>query len=129
MSGQWWIEDRSDLPDGNYELPERTVAGTLNDSGDDKWSLDTIGSVSGQPLHDPWPQTPRPALLPDWRRTANCPVAPYSASSAILKWTSMDMGFILRLNASIVSEEPPSILRNSNRLNSGTSSGEILGKA
>ena len=54
MSGQWWIEDRTELPEGNYELPEHTVAGTLNDADTDKWSLDTIGSVSGQSLYDRW---------------------------------------------------------------------------
>ena len=54
---------------------------------------------------------------------------PYSASSTTVKWISIDMGFILRLNTSIFSEEPPSILCNSNRLNSRTSPGEILGNA
>lgn len=52
MNGEWWIEDREDLPEGDYEPPEHTVAGTLNDSGTDKWTLDTIGGVRDQPLHD-----------------------------------------------------------------------------
>ena len=54
MNGEWWIENRENLPEGKYKPPEHTVAGTLNDSGTDKWSLDTIGNVSGQSLYERW---------------------------------------------------------------------------
>ena len=52
MNGEWWIGDRADMPSVGYKPPEHTVSGTLNDSGADKWSLDTIGNVSGQSLLD-----------------------------------------------------------------------------
>ncbi|WP_419927225.1 hypothetical protein [Candidatus Poriferisocius sp.] len=54
MNGEWWIDDREDLPEGNYAPPEHTVAGTLDDSGADRWSLETIGGISDQPLHYRW---------------------------------------------------------------------------
>ena len=52
MNGEWWIEDRTDIPLVDYKPPEHTVAGTLNDSGTENWSLDTIGNVGGQSLFD-----------------------------------------------------------------------------
>lgn len=52
VNGEWWIEDRTDLPKGAYEPPENTVAGTLDDSGTDGWSLETIGGISGHLLYD-----------------------------------------------------------------------------
>ena len=54
MNGQWWIKDREDLPDGNFEPPEHRVTGTLNDDGAGNWSLDTIGGITGQSLHGRW---------------------------------------------------------------------------
>ncbi len=52
MNGEWWIEDREDLPEGDYEPPEHTVAGTLTGSGIGNWLLETIGGVGGDSLHE-----------------------------------------------------------------------------
>lgn len=51
MFGEWWIEDRDDLEDGSYELPERRVAGNLDADGSDGWTFETIGSVGSESLH------------------------------------------------------------------------------
>ena len=50
VNGEWWIENRADPPEGYREPPDHTVAGTLEDSGNDQWTLETIGGVGGQSL-------------------------------------------------------------------------------
>lgn len=52
MNGEWWVENRTSPPMGDYTPPEHTVAGTLSDSDTDKWSLDTIGNINTQSLSD-----------------------------------------------------------------------------
>ena len=49
MYGEWWIEARKHPPK-NYKPPKHTVAGELSADGMSGWTLETIGSLTAQPL-------------------------------------------------------------------------------
>ena len=47
--GEWWIETRKHPP-RNYEPPKHTVAGELSAEGMSGWTLETIGSLTAEPV-------------------------------------------------------------------------------
>lgn len=51
MYGEWWIEDWADLDGESYEPPAHRVAGNMEATGPDNWTLEAIGSVEGRSLH------------------------------------------------------------------------------
>ena len=61
MYGEWWVEDREDLDGDSYEPPEHRVAGYLEATGPDNWTLETIGSVEGRSLHSQLSTDGRPS--------------------------------------------------------------------
>ena len=49
MYGEWWIETRK-RPPKNYKPPKHTVAGDLLADGMSDWTLETIGSLTAEPI-------------------------------------------------------------------------------
>ena len=49
MYGEWWIETRK-RPPKNYKPPKHTVAGELSAEGMSGWTLETIGSLTAEPM-------------------------------------------------------------------------------
>ena len=47
--GEWWVETRK-RPPKNYKPPQHTVAGELSADGLHGWTLETIGSLTDEPM-------------------------------------------------------------------------------
>ena len=49
MYGEWWVETRK-CPPENYRPPKHTVAGELLADGMSDWTLETIGTLTAEPI-------------------------------------------------------------------------------